>query len=263
MLDNILIKEVVTPIGIVLGSVLVYLALSTTLKRVLKLKLVKTDPRKAKTLSSLINSIVKYFVAIVALLMILEVYGIDTKSLIASLGVFTLVIGLALQDILKDFIAGIFIIFENQYGIGDTITVDQFKGEVIALGLKTTKLKAYTGEIKIISNRMITEVVNHSLDSSLAIASVGVSYDTDIEKLEQVLTELARHLTKSLPDLRGKVEIWGIDSLDDSAMIVKLAVETVPMKHVAVKREMLKQIKLCFDKEGIIIPYPQLVITHE
>ena len=89
---------------------------------------------------------------------ILDVYGIDTKSILASLGVFTAVLALALQDILKDFVAGITIMLEGQYRIGDTITVNSFKGEVISLTLKTTRVKAYTGEIKIFANRNISEV---------------------------------------------------------------------------------------------------------
>src|SRR5699024_1893706 len=107
-----------------------------------------------------------------------------------SLGVVGVVVGLALQDILKDFIAGFTIMLENQYTVGDTVTIGTFKGEVISLSLKTTKLKAYTGEVNIIANRNVIEVINHSIENSLAVVNVSVDYSEDIEKVEKVLNEL-------------------------------------------------------------------------
>ena len=95
--------------------------------------------------------------------MILDIFGIDTKTLIASLGVVGLVAGLAVQDTLKDFVAGMSIILENQYRVGDTITIKGFRGEVISLGIKSTRLRSLTGEIMIVPNHLIEEVINHSL----------------------------------------------------------------------------------------------------
>ena len=112
--------------------------------------------------------------------MILDIFGVDTATLIASLGVVGLVAGLAIQDTLKDFVAGISIILENQYRVGDTITVKGFRGEVINLGIKTTHIRAYTGEVMIIANHLIEEVINHSVEKSLAVIDIPVSYDTNI-----------------------------------------------------------------------------------
>ena len=112
--------------------------------------------------------------------MILNLYGINTTSIIASLGVASLVIGLAFQDIIKDFLAGIFIIFDNEYAVGDTVEINGFKGEVISLGLKTTKIKAYTGEVKALSNSSFTEVINYSLNHSNILMYIPISYETKI-----------------------------------------------------------------------------------
>ena len=109
--------------------------------------------------------------------MILNVYGVNTTALLTSLGLVGLGVSLSLQDTVKDFLAGIFIIFENQYDVGDTIEVAGFKGEVIALGLKTTKIKAVTGEVNIIANRNIGSVINHSFSNSLAVVEFDVAYE--------------------------------------------------------------------------------------
>src|SRR5574344_1847320 len=122
MLDKILVKEVIAPILIVIGAFALYKIIKKVLKKLLKLK--KNPDRRQKTILSVSTNIIKYFIVIIAILMILEVFGIDTKTIVASLSVVGLVIGLALQDILKDFIGGMSIIFENQFGIGDNVTIN-------------------------------------------------------------------------------------------------------------------------------------------
>ena len=126
--------------------------------------------------------------------MILDVYGIDTKTILASIGIIGLVIGLAVQDTLRDFLSGLFIILDNQYSVGDNVMINGFRGNVINLGLKTTRIKAYTGEVKIIANRNIMEVTNYSKENSLAIVDISVSHNSNLEKTEKVLNELCERL---------------------------------------------------------------------
>lgn len=263
MLNFILKKQIIAPICIIVGTISIYFIATKIVKRILKIKVKKVDSKKQKTLTVLINNIIKYFLGAIALLMILEVYGIDTKSLIASLGVFGLVIGLALQDILKDLIAGMSIILENQYQLGDIVTINGFKGEVIFLGIKTTKIKAYTGEIKMISNRTITEVINHTLDNSLAIVDVGVNYDSDLNKVEKVLTKLCEDLTQNLEYLKGEVTLLGLDKMADSSLVYRISAETEPMKQFVVQRQINRAIVDAFNKNKINIPYNQVVIHNE
>ena len=170
--------------------------------------------------------------------------------------------GLALQDTLKDFLSGLSIIFENQYAIGDTVTVGGFKGEVISLGLKSTRIKAYTGEVKIISNRNICEVINHTIAFSLAQVDVQVSYEDDIKKVKKVLDELCIRLSKELPDLKEDIKCLGINSLDESGITFRVEAKTTPLKHYAIERILYKEIKLELDKNGITIPYQQVVIRN-
>lgn len=261
-LDLILIKEVVGPILIILVSIIVYMIVSRVINNIFKFKGVKSDKRHLKTINVLINNLLKYFIIIVALVMILDIFGIDTKTLIASLGIVGVVAGLAVQDTLKDFVAGISIILENQYRIGDTITVKGFRGEVIDLGVKSTRVKAYNGEVMIIPNHLIEEVINHSLENSLAIVDIPVSYDTDIELLESVLKDLFLDLSESVVGLKSEVNLLGIQSYDDSSIVYRITVLTSPMEHYRVERELKKIIKNALDSNNIEIPFLQVVVHN-
>lgn len=262
MLKFIFVKEVIAPTCIIAASIFLYITLSKIIKGLFKRRKPRIDERKTKTMLSLILNIIKYFFIIIAVLLILEVYNIDTKSIIASLGVAGLVVGLSLQDTLKDFISGLFIIFEDQFGLGDTITIDNFKGEVISLGIKTTKIKSYTGDIQIIPNRNINNVINHSLASSLALVNVQVSYNSDMDKVELILKELCKTLTEKIKNLNGEITLLGITDLADSGIEFRISAPTKSMCHYEVEREIRKEIKKAFDKNNIEIPFPQVVIHN-
>ena len=260
ILDKILVKEVIGPILIVLVSILIYLIIKGVINNLFKIRNKYIDARKSRTINGLINNLIKYFIVIIDIVMILDIFGVDTKTLIASLGVVGFVVGLAVQDTLKDFVAGISIILENQYRVGDTITIKGFRGEVISLGIKSTKLKAYTGEVMIIPNHLIEQVINHSLDKSLAIVDIPVSYNTDINKLENVLNKLFDKLNGSIDGITSSIKLLGLESYDDSSISYRIVVDTIPMKHYQVERELKKAIKVELDKNGIEIPFPQVVV---
>ena len=262
VLDKILVKEVIGPILIVLISFVVYLILKGIIDNIFKIRSRYIDKRKTKTINGLIDNLIKYFIVVVDIVMILDIFGIDTKTLIASLGVVGLVAGLAVQDTLKDFVAGMSIILENQYRVGDTITIKGFRGEVISLGIKSTRLRSLTGEIMIVPNHLIEEVINHSLEKSVAVVDIPVSYDTNIDKLEKVLNELFTDLDKSLTGLKGEIKLLGLQSYDDSSITYRVCVDTVPMEHLRIERELKKAIKVALDKNHIEIPFTQVVIHN-
>jgi small conductance mechanosensitive channel len=256
----ILKKEIVGPIFIIIGALILYYLVTRLTKKLFRLKINKIDDRKNKTIVSLINNTCKYLILFIAAIMILEIYGISTKGFITSLGVVGVVAGLAIQDILKDILSGASIIVENQYAIGDTVTIGDFKGEVLSLGLRTTRLKSYTGEIKIIANRNITEVINHSMEKSLAIVDIPVSYDEDVEHVENVLNTLCETLKKENKLITGNITCLGMTSFDDSSINFRITAEVKSMQQYAVERFILKRVKITFDEENITIPYNQVVI---
>ena len=261
-LDRVLIKEIVGPILIVLVSIIIYFVLKGIVDNVFRIKSRHIDKRKTKTINGLVDNLIKYFIVIVDTVMILDIFGIDTKTLIASLGVVGIVAGLAVQDTLKDFVAGMTIILENQYRVGDTVTIKGFRGEVIDLGIKSTKICSLTGEVMIVPNHLIEEVINHSLEKSVAIVDIPLSYDTNIEKFEKVIKDLFSNLNNSIPGIRGDIKLLGIQSYDDSSITYRIICDTNPMEHLQVERDLKKIIKQCLDKNHIVIPFPQVVIHN-
>lgn len=265
MLEKILVKEIVAPIIIILISIIAYAIAKAVIRKIFKLKTFNNknvDSKRLQTIVSLCINFVKFFIIIVAGITILDVYGIDTKSLLASLGVFSAVLALALQDILKDFVAGISIIIEGQFKLGDVVTIGGFKGEVVNLSLKSTRIKAYTGEIKILANRNVTEVINHSLSKSLAVVDVGVAYESDLDKVEKVLKELSEKLSNEIEDLVEPIEILGVNAFDASSVVYRVTAITKPTTNFGVERQIRKAIKLAFDENNITIPFNQLVIHN-
>lgn len=255
------------PIIYIAIAIILYRMIASTITRVSKINInIKNhnstglDKRKT-TVISLINNLIKYIFAIIVIIMILNLYGVNTTSIIASLGAVSVIIGLAFQDIIKDLLAGIFLIFDNAYAVGDWIEINGFKGEVISFGLKTTKIKAYTGEVKILSNSSFNEVTNYNLAHSKLLIYLPVGYNTNIEVLEKILNNTKEEI-KKLKNVY-KVNLLGIDSFGESAIMYALEVECAPNTHIGIKREVLKLIKQDFDKNKIVIPYNQLDVHIE
>lgn len=263
MLKKILVKEIVGPVIIILVSIFLYFTLKFIIKKIFSIRIRKVDPKRSKTVMALTNNIVKYLIIIVAVLSVLNVYGIDTTTIIASLGIVSLVLGLAIQDTIKDFISGVTILSEDQFSVGDYVTINSFSGYVVSLGLKTTKLRAYTGEIKFISNRMITEVINHSIDYSLALIDISIPFEQNIDKAMKVLKDMCFDLNGKIDGLKGDLEVLGVEKFLDSGIVIRITAKTEPMKQYQIKREILKNIKEVFDKNKINIPYNHLVISNE
>ena len=259
MLDYILKKEVIAPVVIIFVSIIIYYILIHVVNRLHKIKGGRQNDKKRNTLKSVINNIIKYFIVVVDLTMILEVYGIDTKSIIASLGVLSLVAGLALQDILKDFIVGIAVLFEDQFAIGDIVEINGFKGTVIKFGVRTTRIKAYTGEIKIVANRNISELINYTVNENIYLMDFMVSYSDDIPKVKKVLEDICKKQEK---DTNYKYECLGVDDLGDNGVVIKVAITCPYEDRIALGRKFKEEAKLTFDKEGIEIPFPQVVVHN-
>ena len=257
MLDKLIKKEIIAPIVIVLVGYILYKVITSIIKKKFKAKTKKTE-----TIKALFINIIKVFFIVTVIIMVLDIFGINVKTIIASLGVFAAVLALAMQDLLKDFISGISIVLEGQFSIGDIISVGDFKGEVVYLSLKTTKIKSYTGEIKIIANHNIENVINYSINESLAIVDVCVSYSEDLEKVEKVLNNICKKMNKEIEDLAGEFEILGVQELGDSSIKYRLTCLTVPCKHLFVQRKAYKIIKQEFDKNNIEIPFPQVVVHN-
>ena len=262
MNNETIINKIIIPLVIIVVGFIIYIILKGILNKTFKLRAKRFKDNKYNTIEALIKGIIKYFIMLVCALMILEKYGIDTKSIITSLGIVGAAVALAMQDFLKDFVAGITIVAENQFAIGDVIKIGDFMGTVTSFTLKTTRIKAWTGEEKIINNHLISEVINYTHHNSIAIVDVSLPYEEDVEKIEKALNKICGKIGKEIPDLKNDVNLLGIESLDSSAVIYRIAAEVKSSTQFNAQRVMRKLIKRELDKEGINIPYSQLVIHN-
>ncbi|WP_042464247.1 mechanosensitive ion channel family protein [Neobacillus dielmonensis] len=228
--------------------------------RIRNLSPLSTNVRREETLARLLDNVVVYVVYFIAIMMILSVMNIDVKALLAGAGIVGLAVGFGAQSLVKDIISGFFIIFEDQFSVGDHIRINQFEGDVEAIGLRTTKIKNWTGEVHILPNGSITEVTNFSLHNSLAIVDVGIAYEEDIEKAERILSELLDTLPDKYEELVKQPDLLGIQNLSPSEVVFRIVAETRPMMHGAVARKIRRDVKLYLDEQGIEIPYPRMVM---
>ena len=261
LIEKILSKEVIGPIITIIVMFILYKIIRRIIIKLFNFKTKKIKQKKQVTLMNFFINVLRVIFLILAGLIILEIYGFKTSAIVTSLGAVTVVIGLAFQDMLKDFISGISFIFEDSYNVGDWVTINDFKGEVISIGMKTTRIKAYGGEILIINNGSITQVINHTAANSMAVVDVNVSYDSDIDKVEKVLNDLCKNI--KLDNLKGKIEVLGIENLGDSAITFRISAEVEAGTQYSVQRTLRKEVKLILDKNNIEIPYNQLVVHNE
>lgn len=209
-ISNKIIYAILTlTIGYLIYRVLLYIINKSFAVR---MKRFKFDARRQKTINAIVNNILKYTFGVILVITLLGIFGVNASALIASIGIVGLAIGLAVQDILRDVLAGIFILVENQFAIGDTVMIGSFKGEVIFLGLRSTKIRGETGEIKILSNRNIAEIINYSLDRSLNYIDVDLAYDNDESTVDKMFNEVISKMTK---ELKTKVEYLGVQNIGD------------------------------------------------
>lgn len=242
------------PIVYIVIGLILYLMTEKIIDEISKRHISSRGKDKRKdTIINLGRSIFKYLILIFIVLGILKIYGIDTTSIIASLGVFAAVIGLAFQDIVKDLLAGVAILFDNKYAVGDTVSINGFQGTVIDFGLRTTKIKAFTGEVKSIGNSSFSEVINYNLANCDIFLKLNVAYNTDIDKLEKVLESMREDILK-IENVKD-YKLLGVDELGDSSIVYAIDITCKAMTNYAIKREVLKMIKKKFDEEGINIPY--------
>lgn len=240
-------------IYIVIGVVL-YLVVSNIVDKIMtRHKSGRGRDKRKDTIINLSKNIFKYLILILVVLEILKLYGVDTTSIIASLGIFAAVIGLAFQDILKDLLAGVSIIFDNKFAVGDMVSINDFTGTVIQFGLRTTKIKSFSGEVKSISNSSFTEVVNYNLAGCDLYIKLNVAYNTNIEKLEMVL-ESIRDKVLEIEDVTD-YKLLGVDELGGSSIVYLVDVSCSANGRFSAKRKFLRLVKDTFDKEKIEIPY--------
>lgn len=221
------------------------------------------NQKRKKTVGKLLSSVTRYSLGIISIIIILSIWGVNVGPALAGLGIAGLVIGLGAQKFINDLISGFFIIFEQHYDIDDVIEVQGFKGVVTDIGLKTTRIRNWKGDVKIMANGDMTNLTNFSRNFSLAIVDFGIAYESDIQKTFDLLEENLIKFKETRPEIIENPINLGVTNLNSSSVDIRVIVKTLNEQHYGVERALRKFIKEMLDKNGIEIPFPQVVVSHK
>ena len=252
-------KHVPTIVNCLIYIVLVY-ALCTVLRMIFRGRMQKSN--RTKTVFTLLDGFVKYAGAIAIIILVLKAFGVNTTALIASVGVLTLVVGLGAQPLIADIIAGMFIIFENEYNVGEIVSIDGFRGTVIEIGIRSTKLLDAAGNIKIINNNNVGDVVNLSRELSLAVVKCDFPYTVPVEKIESLLKNNFDDFAKRIPDIVEGPYYKGVSEYKDSNVTITLVAKCKEDNRFQVERDLLKEYRRVLTENNIDIDYPHVVVDY-
>jgi len=224
---------------------------------------IKFSSNKVVTIEKLLLNLLKWAVGIGAFFFILGAWGADTTMMLASAGVLTLIIGLGSQALVADILAGIFIVFEGDFQVGDIVIIDGWRGEVQAIGIRTTKLVDAGGNIKIVNNSDIRSIVNQTKDLSVAKCYVGVSYGDRIENIEKVIADNLDGIKSKIPAIVEGPFYKGVAELADSAVVLLFVAKCKENDIYQVQRDLNREIKIVFDDNNVNIPFPQITVSYD
>ncbi|MBC9734720.1 mechanosensitive ion channel family protein [Nocardioides marmotae] len=221
--------------------------------------------QRAKTMGDLLKSVVTGVLVAIFGTMILSELGVNIAPIIASAGIVGVALGFGAQSLVKDFLSGIFMIFEDQYGVGDVVDVGEATGTIEAVSLRVTRLRDLNGTVWYVPNGEILRVGNMSQNWSRAVVDVNVAYGEDLVRVQDVLRDVSHGLWED-EDFRNVVieapEVTGVEMLAADSITLRVMVKTAPMEQWGVARELRQRIKARFDHEGIEIPFAQRVVWH-
>lgn len=175
-----------------------------------------SDDRKMKTVTSVVRSLFKYLFYILVFIQVLYIFDVNKSFTLSLSGAVALAVGLGAQDLIKDIIAGVFIMIEDKFNVGDTVIIHDYEGYVEALGLRVTKIRGYDGSLKIINNSSLTELINRSKGSQRAVAKLRMNYGTDISVIEDFLRKMKKPLKEKCPYMSREPYIFAIEMLPSS-----------------------------------------------
>lgn len=216
--------------------------------------------RRRDTLTNILKKVVKYILLFIGVVMALEIFSINTASIIATAGIGGLAIGFGAQSLVKDIITGFFILLEDQYAVGDYIQIDTKEGIVEELGVRVTKIRDFTGELHIIPNSSINVVTNRTRGAMRALVDIPIAYEADIDKAMEIMERISAEIAETNDNIIEGPLVLGVASFGNSDVVIRAIAKTRSMEQWAVEREMRKKYKQAFDREGIEIPYPKVVV---
>jgi small conductance mechanosensitive channel len=221
----------------------------------------KIKANGAKTTMLLLGNVAKYAAAIVFVFMTLSVWGVDTAAIMTGGAVIALVVGLGCQSLIADIVAGIFMLFEGDIRVGDIVVIDGWRGTVKQIGLRRTKIEDAVGNINIVNNAAISNIINNTRDLSVAAVEVGTEYNESILRIEEVIEAALPEMKKNIPAIVEGPFYKGVQSLGESSVNIKLVAKCKEEDKYQVERDMNRELKILFDANDINIPFNQIVLN--
>lgn len=225
------------------------------------IKLFSTGSKRAKTTTSLIRSLLKYAVILVAIALILSTWGLNVTGIVASIGVLTLIIGLGCQSLISDVVSGLFIVFDDYFSVGDLVIIDGFRGYVEEIGLRAVRINDKVGNIKSINNSAITTCVNLSRSLNAITVTMDASYNEDIERCEAIFARELPKIKEKIPQIVEGPTYKGVSGFEGSGISFAFGIMVKADDRFQANRDFNREIYQMFVKNDILIPYNQITVN--
>lgn len=223
------------------------------------LKALRLKSHRGMTMITLASSLIQYTAALVTLCWGLSILGVNVSAIVASVGVLALIVGFGAESLIADVITGVFMLFENQCNVGDIVEVGGFRGTVQKIGIRTTCVVDGGGNVKIINNSEMKNILNRSDKASYAVCDIGIPYETDLEALEEQLPGLLDAISAKYPDLISEAPCYlGVQSLDSSSVVLRFTAAVSEENIYAAQRKLNRELLLGLRRLGVECPFPQL-----
>ena len=251
--DHAVMKVIAMGAGVIFCSSLVILLLGA----------LKPKAHRGRTLVTLLSSLFRYVAALVILCWGLSLFGVDVNTIVASVGVVALIVGFGAESLIADLVTGIFMLFENQYNVGDIVEVNGFRGTVKDIGIRTTSIVDTGKNVKIVNNSDMKNILNRSDNASIAVATIDIPYPTDLEGLEKQIPALTEEIYRNHSDIMLSAPRYlGVQELGASGITLKFIVEIEEADIFSAPRVLNHDLLLVFRRLGVECPYPQLDIHN-
>lgn len=241
-------------------AIVLLVVLLTSLARILLAK-VKPQSGKMKSIVSMANSFLTYAAVLAGLIWCLSAIGINLSTIFASIGIVALIVGFAAESLIADIITGIFLVFEDEFNVGDVIEYNGFRGTVVSIGVRITSIQDNGGNIKLVNNSDLRNVLNRSKVSSRAVCDIPVSYAADLNQVETILKEILQAVPAAYPEyFSAPPEYFGVQELSASSVNLRVCAQVHEKDIYDAIRIINREVKLGFDRAGVEIPFQQVVI---
>ncbi len=239
--------------------VMIFLVLAAEKALVLLLGVFKQSSHRSATVITITQSLLRYAAAIVILCWGLSILGVNVSTILASVGVVALIVGFGAESLIEDVITGFFMLFENQYNVGDIVEVGGFRGTVTDIGIRTTSITDMGGNVKIINNSNMKDILNRSDKASRSVSDIQIPYETDVPAFEDKLPDILEKIYEEHKDVMHTVPVYlGVQELGESGITLRFVAEVDESDIYKVQRVLNRELLVKFREAGVEVPYKQI-----